>query len=125
MTQKLEEAKTQVRKSKVREEIVRELYVEGDLRPSEIFNRIQDRIDTTNQNFYQNLRTLTETVVNKTEGGQRLTLYSLTETGEAVAEELGLTKTEQEQLRRYAFESNLTSDEIAEILEEVIEQKEE
>lgn len=125
MEEDLDAAKVLVRKSPVREEIVRELATESDLRPTEIFERISERLDTTKENFYQNLRALTGTVVSKTEGSRRMTLYSLTETGEAVAEALNLTKTEQEQLRSLAFHSNLSSEEIAEILEEVKEEKDE
>ena len=125
MPQDLEEAIAVVRKSPVREEIIRELYIDSHLRPSEIFDRISDRIETTNQNFYQNLRALTGALLDKTEGSQRMTLYSLTETGETVAEELGLTKSEGEQLRSLAFESSLSAEEIVEILEEVQEEKEE
>lgn len=125
MGQDLEDAKVVIRKSQVREEIVRELAMENDLRPTEIFDRISERVETTKENFYQNLRALTGTVVTKTEGSRRMTLYSLTETGEAVAESLGLTKTEQEQLRSFAFQSSLSPEEIAEILEEVKERMEE
>lgn len=123
MTQGLEEAKIEVRRSKVREEIIRELYHESDLRPSVLFERIEDRIDTTKDTFYENLSAMTGHTVTKLEGGPRLTLYSLTETGEAVAEELGLTKSEREQLRSYAFESNLSAEEISDILDEVMEEK--
>lgn len=125
MTRDVEEAIAVVRKSPVREEIIRELYIDSHLRPSEIFDRIEDRIETTNQNFYQNLQALTGELVEKTEGSRRMTLYSLTETGDAVAEELGLTKSEAEQLRSFAFESSLSAEEIAEILAEMKEEKEE
>lgn len=125
MGQDVEDAKVAVRKSPVREEIVRELAVANDLRPTEIFDRITQRVDTTKENFYQNLRALTGPVVRKTEGSRRMTLYSLTDTGEAVAEELGLTKSEAEQLRSLAMESSLSGDEIAEILDDIIEEKEE
>lgn len=125
MTEGLDDAIITVRKSPVREEIVRELYMESHQRPTEIFERITPRVDTTKENFYQNLRVLSGEVVNKTEGSRRMTLYSLTETGRAVAEELGLIKTEQEQLRSFAFESSLSVEEFEEVLEEVIKNKEE
>ncbi|MDS0476806.1 hypothetical protein [Natrinema sp. 1APR25-10V2] len=124
MPDNLETAIVEVRKSKVREEIVRELSTDGHLRPSEIYDRIDPRTDTTKENFYQNLRALTDTIVDRTEGSRRMTLYSLTETGEAVAEELGLTKTEREQLRSFASESTLSAEEVVDIWKETTNQEE-
>jgi hypothetical protein len=124
MSQDLEKAKIEVRKSKVREEIVRELYFESDLRPTELWDRIEDRVETSKENFYQNLSALNGYIVDRVEGSQRMTLYSLTDLGTQVAEALDLTKTEREQLRNFAFQSSLSSAEIAEILEEVKQEKE-
>lgn len=119
MSQELDDAKIEVRKSNVREEIVRELYQQSDLRPTEIRERIEGRVDTTKENFYQNLKALTEDIVERTEGSRRMTLYSLTDVGEQVAEELELTKDEREQFRGFAFQSPLTVDEMEEVIEEI------
>lgn len=92
MLQDLETAKIAVRKSAVQEEIVRELDLQSDLRPTELWERIEDRIDTSKKNFYQNLSALTGHIIDRVEGGRRMALYSLTG---------------QEQLQRFAYESNL------------------
>lgn len=125
MSRELEKAIIAVRKSPVREEIVRELAVESNLRPSEIFDRIKDRTETSKENFYQNLNALSGFVVDRVEGSRRMTLYSLTDIGREAADELGLTKSEHAQLRRFAFQSSLSAEEIEEILSEVKEEKEE
>lgn len=123
MSEDLDDAILAIRKSTVREEIVRELYAQNNLRPTEILERIDGRVDTSRQNFYQNLKGLTGSVIEKLEGSRKMTLYSLTDLGEEAAEELNLAKNEREQLREFAFESSLSANEIEEILEEIEEEE--
>lgn len=125
MPSELDEAKVLVRSSKVREEIVRELYDQSDLRPTEILDRIQVRVDTTKENFYQNLKALTGDILHKVEGSRRMTLYSLTDLGKQVAEELKLTKSEKDKLRSFAFETSLSNEEIETILTDIRERGDE
>lgn len=142
MSGDLSDAVFMVKSSEVREEIIRELYGESLVRPSEIIDVVQSRTGTSKANFYKNLKALlgdSEDVqlVEKMDGSGRTTLYQLTERGEAVAEELdldliaddeaastddatapGLPQTKEE-ARQMLRDSPLTLEEIAELLEEV------
>lgn len=119
MAEDLDDAKIEIRKSKVREEIVRTLYDESDMRPTEIFDQIEGNVDTTKENFYQHLKTLNGFIINKLEGSKRMTLYSLTDIGREAAEELGLQLDDEEQLRGFAYESSLSKEQMKEIIDEV------
>lgn len=118
MSEDLEDAKIEIRKSKVREEIVSTLYAESDLRPTEVFERIEENVDTTKENFYQHLKALNGFILDKLEGSKRMTLYSLTEVGREAVEELGLQQDDEEQLRGFAYESNLSKERMKEIIDE-------
>lgn len=118
MTEDLEDAKIEIRKSKVREEIVRTLYADSDLRPTEIFEKIEENVDTTKENFYQHLKALNGFILDKLEGSKRMTLYSLTDVGREAAEELGLQQDDEEQLRGFAYESSLSKERMKEIIDE-------
>jgi hypothetical protein len=143
MSGDLSDAVFMVKSSEVREEIIRELYGESLVRPSEIIDVVQSRTGTSKANFYKNLKALlgdSEDVqlVEKMDGSGRTTLYQLTGRGETVAEELdldladaddeaastddatapGLPQTKEE-ARQMLRDSPLTLEEIAELLEEV------
>ncbi|WP_324665840.1 archaellum operon transcriptional activator EarA family protein [Haloarcula sediminis] len=91
-----------VKSSDVREEVLRALYNRNErIRPSKLLESIEPRMNTSSGNFYMNLdKLLEEGMIEKIEGNSRATLYTLTDKGTMVAEEL------QEE-----WESNPTTDE--------------
>lgn len=82
-----------VRSSDVREEILRELAKEDLRRPSEIKDPVYAQTGTSDGNFFNSLSRLAEAnLVEKISSEGRTTLYSLTDRGRKVAEELDLTQ---------------------------------
>jgi DNA-binding MarR family transcriptional regulator len=102
MDSDIQDAMLIVKSSDVREEILRALYNRNDrVRPSKLLESIEPRMNTSSGNFYMNLdKLLEEEMVEKTEGNSRATLYTLTNKGTMVAEEL-----------QDEWESNPTADE--------------
>lgn len=94
----IDDAFVTVRSSEARETIVRELYGTELRRPSEFMDAVMEETGTSKANFYQSLNSLEGSVVEKLEGNDRATLYSLTDLGEQVAERLDLTGDEDEEL---------------------------
>ena len=79
-----------VKSSDIREQILKDLYHRKErVRPSKILEALEPQMETSSGNFYMNLGKLNDMgLVEKIEGDSRATLYSLTDTGHHVAEEL-------------------------------------
>jgi DNA-binding transcriptional ArsR family regulator len=100
----LDRARANVRSSDTRVEILRELYAHStddseppELRPSELVEVITPRTGKSDTNVYQSLNALVElSLVKKIDSDGRATLYSLTDRGKQVAEDLGLTGADSE-----------------------------
>lgn len=91
MQQDLTEDILTVKSSNVRVEILSELTQENLRRPSEIKEPVQAQTGTSDGNFYDSLYRLVEAgLVKKISGKGRTTLYSLTDRGREVVEELRL-----------------------------------
>lgn len=88
LDEEVENAYMTVRASDVREEILRALNEHGArTRPSKILETVQEVTGTSSGNFYMNLGTLRDKgIVSRMEGpeNERATLYSLTEIGRRV-----------------------------------------
>ncbi len=113
MDSEIREGRLIVKASKVREEIVKQLLINRVMRPSEIYNEIKGKIDTTKPNLYKSLEKLTsENIISKEKGSRKVSIYTLTELGEKIAEELGLSeKSSKEKIRTSVLESNLPEEE--------------
>lgn len=79
-----------MKSSDVREDILKYLYFSDErVRPSKILDELEPDMSTSQGNFYMNLGKLHDLgLVEKIEGESRATLYSLTEEGQEVAEQL-------------------------------------
>jgi DNA-binding transcriptional ArsR family regulator len=106
----LDQVKADVRSSDTRVEILRELYSDPtDWRPSELVDVITPKTGKSDTNVYQSLNALVElSLVKKIESDGRATLYSLTDRGKEVAEELGLAETDDDSSSDDESESDLT-----------------
>lgn len=86
----LQELVLTIKSSDVREDILKHLYVSDErVRPSKILEVLRPGMETSRGNFYMGLSTLHDlNLVEKIEGESRATLYSLTDAGQEVAEQL-------------------------------------
>lgn len=88
-----EEGIHHLRSSETAKAIVRELAQDDLLRTTDMLERIDEKMGVTRSNFYDFLNRLEGTVIEERDGPGRASLYTLTELGEELAAEFGLSST--------------------------------
>ena len=88
-----EEGIHHLRSSETAKAIVRELAQDDLLRTTDMLERIDEKMGVTRSNFYDFLNRLEGTGIEERDGPGRASLYTLTELGEELAAEFGLSST--------------------------------